>query len=157
MVVLYGGVNLKTSIQKIVNRLIKKYDTRDPFEICKQLGIWIYIIPLGNTKGYYTYAQRKKVIFINESLSRIEKIIICAHELGHALLHPKGNIYFKKRNTHYVLEKFENSANVFAAELMISENIVEKYPDYYTLQQIAAAESLPIELLELKFKSLGIF
>lgn len=152
MVVLYGGVNLKTSIQKMVNRLIQKYKTRDPFEICKQLGIWIYIIPLGNTKGYYTYAQRKKVIFINESLNRIEKIIVCAHELGHALLHPKGNIYFKKNNTYFVLGKYENTANKFAAELLVSDNILSEYSNYYTLQQIAASENLPIELLELKFE-----
>lgn len=151
MVVNHGGNSMNSNISKIVNKLIKTYNTRNPIELCKCLGIWIYEIPLGNTKGYYTYSQRKKVIFLNEILDDYEKTIICAHELGHALLHPKGNIYFKKNKTYYVLEKYENSANMFAAELLISTDMVQECPCYFTLDQIAACISMPAELLKLKF------
>lgn len=143
---------MRGNIKSVVNKLINKYNTRNPFELCECLGIWTYEIPLGNTKGYYTYAQKKKVIFLNESLSIREKLIVCAHELGHALLHPKGNIYFKKNNTYYILEKYENTANVFAAELLISDEAISECPSYFNVNQIASSISMPIELLELKLK-----
>ena len=72
------------------------------------MGIWVYILPLGKTHGHYTYAKRKKVFFINEDLSEIEKNFCCAHELGHALLHTKSNVYFNSSNTFFVQNKFEN-------------------------------------------------
>jgi Zn-dependent peptidase ImmA (M78 family) len=145
-----GVMYLRGNIRKIIKKLVKKYKTRDPFELCTCLGIWVYKIPLGNTKGYYTYAERKKVIFINAALSTWEKIIVCAHELAHAILHPDGNVYYKKNNTYYVLEKFEIPAQTFAAELLISDEMVSECPSYFTIDQMAAYLSTTSELMKLK-------
>ena len=36
------------NIKKEVKRIIKKYGTNNPFELCERLGIWVYILPLGH-------------------------------------------------------------------------------------------------------------
>ena len=44
---------------------------------------------------------------------------VLAHELGHAILHPKINITYLESNTFYSKEKFEIATNTFAAELLL--------------------------------------
>ena len=48
---------------------------------------------------------------------------VLAHELGHAILHPKTNITYLESNTFYSKEKFEIAANTFAAELLIEDSM----------------------------------
>lgn len=132
---------------KIIKR---KYGTNDPFELCEMLGIWVYILPLGNVDGHYTYMKRKKVFFINENLSTIEQKFCCAHELGHALLHTKSNVYFNNSKTFFVQAKFESQANEFAAELLIEDDLLKKY-EGYNLDVISKCTGINVKYLELKF------
>lgn len=153
-----GELILKYIIENTVKNLIKEHKTRDPFELARCLKIKILEEPLGkNIKGFYQLCPKNKVIHINENLSYEEKCFICAHELGHAILHAELNILFLERNTFCVKNKYETEANKFAAELMISNDIIKEYPSYFNLEQIAMSEGLPIELLKLKFKNLSIF
>lgn len=137
-------------IKEKVNKIKNKYGTNNPFELCEKLGIWVYTVPLGKTQGHYTYAKRKKVFFINENLSEVEKYFCCAHELGHALLHTKSNVYFNSSNTFFIQNKFENQANEFAAELLIDNNILEKF-EGCSLEKISECTSIDIKYLNLKF------
>ena len=107
---------------KLVNDLIKKYETNDPFILADKLGIWIYKCPLGKINGHYIYAERKKVFFINEDLTFFGSVITCAHELGHALLHSKTNAYFSYKNNFENKSPLEIECNRFAAHLLIQEN-----------------------------------
>jgi Zn-dependent peptidase ImmA (M78 family) len=146
---------LSGSIEKKVKKLVRKFKTRDPFELCACLGIWIYKdMPLGNVKGFYLYLKRKKVIFINSNLDDNIKLLICAHELAHAVLHPRDNIYFKKNNTYFVLKKYEIAANTFAAELLITAEMLMEHPMYFSIQELAASLYVPAEILERK---LGLY
>ena len=120
-------------IKEKVKKMKKKYRTNDPFELCEKLGIWVYMVPLGKTQGHYTYAKRKKVFFINECLSDVEKYFCCAHELGHALLHTKSNVYFNSSNTFFIQNKFENQANEFAAELILNKKCIRAIKIYIAL------------------------
>ena len=46
-----------------VNKVIKKYDTRNPFEICSDMNIHIHYKDLGTAlKAYYFYQSRIKNI-----------------------------------------------------------------------------------------------
>ena len=76
--------------------------------------------------------------------------------LGHAVLHSRLNILFLESNTYCITNKFENEANKFAAELLISDNVLQDYPDYFTIEQIAAVANVHEELLKLNF-NLSIF
>lgn len=138
-------------IKDKVKKIKVKYGTNDPFELCKILGIWVYILPLGGVDGHYTYAKRKKVFFINENLNQTERLFCCAHELGHALLHTKSNVYFNNSKTFFIQAKFENQANEFAAELLIDDALLLNY-DGYCLNKVSAITGIDIKYLELKFK-----
>ena len=105
-------------------------------------------MPLGKVQGHYTYAKRKKVFFINENLSEIDRYFCCAHELGHALLHTKHNVYFNSSNAF--LNEFEKQANEFAAELCIPDNLLKKY-EGYSLSEVSQVTGIDIKYLNLKF------
>ncbi len=141
---------MKYNIEKLVAKLKKKYDTKNPFQIAKNLNIKIFFEDLGNIRGFYQSCPKNKVIHINCNLDDNEKLIVCSHELGHAILHAKLNVLFIEKNTFFVKNKFEIEANKFAAELIIASDVNTKYPGY-TFEQIAAAENINSELIKLKF------
>lgn len=107
-----------------VKNLVKKWGTRDPFKLCKYLGIYVTFKDLGeNTKGCYQKIKGKKTIIINSTLDDFSKKVVCAHELGHGVCHSSREVQFSKEYT--LLPKnsiFEKQANEFSAELLVDEN-----------------------------------
>ena len=81
-------------LQAMIQKLVRQAGTRDPFEIARQKHIIITEEPLGSIRGYYSRSHRQPVIHINSALSESQRRFTCAHELGHALLHPKANTPF---------------------------------------------------------------
>lgn len=70
-------------IHNKVEEIIKKYDSRDPFHICRYMNIRIHYKDLGTAlKAYYFYQSRIKNIVINSRSGMIVRRILCAHELG---------------------------------------------------------------------------
>lgn len=137
-------------IKRIANAFIKKHDTDNPFVIARNLNVKTFDIPLGSLSGYYMYMKKHKCIFINSDIEDMHfKKIVMAHELGHAVLDPKENCYFMSNKTLLLTSKVEKRANIFAAELLISDNIVREYEDY-TINQFANLTGLNKELIELK-------
>lgn len=142
-------------IKEKVQYLYEKYNTRNPFTLAKYLKIEILYWDLSpNIKGFYQYEKRNRLIFINSNLNVEEQLIVCAHELGHAILHTKLNTPFMRANTLFSVDKIEVQANTFAAYLLIpDENLFESY-DRMTIFDIAALYNVPVKLVELKFKGL---
>lgn len=111
-----------------VKNLVKKYETNDPFKLCKYLGILVIFADLGDIKGYSVKRLRKKLICINENISDFSKKIVCAHELGHCLYHQLSDITFLINNTRIIRKSYlEEEANQFAAELLSDEYLNEYY------------------------------
>lgn len=137
-------------IKKVADRLIRKYNTRNPFELASCINVTILYEDLGHVNGFYQSCPKNKIIHINKNLDSDLKRIVCAHELGHALLHSKLNILFLEKNTFCVKNKYEREANKFAAEVLIEDNIMHEYKDF-TIEQISLSENMNIELLKLKF------
>lgn len=109
------------SIKERVGQLVKKYNTNDPFKLAERLGITIVFEPLGSILGYYSRSHRSKVIHINEASDEQQQLSTCAHELGHAVLHPNENTAFLKANTFYSTDRIETEANMFAVELLFKK------------------------------------
>jgi Zn-dependent peptidase ImmA (M78 family) len=141
---------LHFKIKNIVQKLIKKYKTNNIYELAECLNVVLIIKPLGSTAGSYFYARRNKVIFINSALNEYERIIVLAHEIGHSILHKRTNCYFMKNKTLMLTCKVEREANIFAAEYLIRDTILEDY-EGFTIEQIANSENISLNLLKLKF------
>lgn len=141
-------------IKRKVESLCRKYNSRDPFFITDSMGILLTIEPLGALNGYYTKKYRIKHIHINGRLSRQEQRFACAHELGHAILHPDANTPFLTQKTYLSVDKLESEANKFAVEFLIPDDILCEYVrDYkYTAEQISRILGYQKELIELRLK-----
>lgn len=146
---------MNENICRTVRRLVRKYQTHNPFEIAQALNIEVQI---GNPgcDGCYMFLKNHRYIFLNQELSEPDRIIVMAHELGHAILHRKQNCYFIRNKTLLLNSKTEKEANCFAAELLIPDDLIYRY-EGFTCKQIAYAEGLNEELLKLKFDQQKIF
>lgn len=123
-------------IQKKVVQLVKKYDTTNPFELASYLGISVFFEELGSINGYYNKQLRMKQIHINCNLPEHIQKFTCAHELGHALLHPNSNTPFLKNHTGLLIDRLELEADKFAINLLIPESELLEYQNF-TAEQLS--------------------
>ena len=133
--------------------LLKKYNTSDPCKLADLLSIEVMIGDIGSRLGYYMYMKRSKCIWINESLEGNERLFVMAHEVGHALLHPKENCYFLRNHT-LLNTRTEIEANKFAVEFLIPNELLTEYFRYqeYSIEQTARFLGYQRELIELRLK-----
>lgn len=135
-------------LKEKIKNLVKKYKTTSPFEIASQMNIHIIWWNLHEQiNGYYKYDRRNRYIVINCNLDDDFQRVVCAHELGHAILHTRVNTPFMTKNTFFSVSKIEREANRFAAELLIPDDILLEYDNIY---DIASACCVPVELAKLK-------
>lgn len=132
-------------IKKRVNLLMKNHDTNCPFTIAKSRDIQIQYELLGNTLGYYSKHFRIPIIHINESINEKMQKFVCAHELGHAILHPNTNTQFLKKHTFFSTDRIELEANTFALELLFSKEVTSTI----TIQEAIEEYGIPKQLATL--------
>lgn len=149
---------MNNDIKDIVTGLKEMYLSNDPFEICDCLDVKVLIHDLGEELlGFFQRTDNDtEILHINSRLNEYEQKYICSHELGHAILQPELSISFFIENPLLIKNKFEIEADTFTAELLLDDNIVDKYQGF-TIEQIATAEKVPTRIIELKFKYLGLF
>lgn len=112
-----------------VIKLIRQYNTSNPFELCELLGINVNYNPLGSLNGYYRYSSGYHFIEINSNLNRAHQYATCAHELGHYILHQGQNGLFLS-STLMLRGKLEKQADRFALYLLLKyyDNLTENIP-----------------------------
>ncbi|MBS6280528.1 MAG: ImmA/IrrE family metallo-endopeptidase [Lachnospiraceae bacterium] len=138
-------------VKRLVDSLVRKYNTRNPFEIINNLNVIVVFYPLHGVKGFYQYFQRNNIIYIDESLSYHERLFVCAHELGHMLLHKKSNAIFMDSRTQLNTTKYELEANRFAMDLLIADNDIEEHLDF-TTSQLSRLLGYNKKLIELRLR-----
>ncbi len=128
---------MKRDINRIVNQYVRLCGSRSPFDIAEYLNVQVQTGPLGSRCGCYMYLKKHRCIFLNETLTEDERLLVMAHVLGHAILHKKQNCYFIRNHTLLLDSKIEKEANLFAADLIISDELlVEAREHDYTLAQL---------------------
>ena len=137
-------------IKRLVAYYMRLCNTSDPFEIADRMGI-LYQIGNLNQEGCYMFLKNHRYIFLSNQLSREELILVMAHELGHALLDRKSNCYFIRNKTLLLNSRLERRANLFAAYLLISDDLIAEFSGY-TMEQMSLCTSYPKELIELRLK-----
>jgi len=136
-------------IKEIVQTLIKENGASCPFKLSKIFKVGILYEDLGTMMGYYSRDYRFKFIHINQNLPSRMQRFVCAHELGHALLHPDVNTPFLSRCTLFSKSKVERQANIFAVELLMPDKLLQEYNET-SLYNIAAKLGIPDRLADLK-------
>ncbi len=139
-----------------VDKLLAKYKTRDPFRIARQCGIELIVKELGALKGFYKVIYRNPFIFLNKSLPAAMARLVCAHELGHHFLHREFAAFgFEETSLFSPASRREYEANLFAAELLISDREIRELAEYgYTEAQIASSIGMDLPLTQLKLAAL---
>lgn len=142
-----------------VNRLVKKYKTRDPLELIDALGIKLHFIDSpSKLLGVYQIILRNRVIFLANNIGSLRNTVL-AHELGHDQLHRshclKGAA-FHENKIFNPTDKYEIEANIFAAHLLIpDEDLIEAMILNMDDRQMAAEIGVDINLLNLKISELA--
>lgn len=144
-------------IYDAVKKLTKKHKTNNPFTLCDFLDISVQPLAMPEgLYGFYTTYLDLPFIFISDALDENEQTVTCAHELGHAILHPTLNTVFLKRSTLFSTTKFEKEADIFASHLLIPDSIINEYFDEsISIQQLAAHLGVPQKYIELKLNAMS--
>ena len=140
------------NIKDIVLHLTQRYNTSDPFELADALKIAVYYEELGTINGYYNNPLRMKQIHINFSLDKHEATYTCAHELGHAIMHPNASTPFLRSKTLFSVDKLEIEANTFAVNLLIPDEIITENK-HCTIEQLSRLLGYNQELIKLRLKT----
>lgn len=135
------------AINETVSKLIRKYETRNPLAIAREMGIQVCYEELGEIRGFYSSIGRIKFIHINKRCKNQK--FVCAHELGHAVLHPDSSTHFLRSRTVYSIGRFEKEATYFAACLIISDDELNEY-NYYTHEQLSKLFGVDEDVVRLR-------
>ena len=145
-------------IQTIAHELIAKFDTRDPFELCKAIGVEVFYADLGNLKGMYKYLKKNRFAVINENLDVYTRTLVCAHELGHDILHQDlaKKICLQEFMLYDMRSRPEYEANLFASEILLpDEKIFTFAREGYDVEQIAKELCTDVNLVAIKVASMN--
>lgn len=140
------------NVRARVKALIKKYRTRDPFEMMQGMNAILVYYPLDDgVRGFYQYYKRNNIIYIDERLSRHEQAFVLAHEIGHMTMHRTANAIFMDTRTQFNTRKYEMQADKFAVELLIpNEIILENWQ--LTESQLSRLTGYSEELIRLRLQ-----
>ena len=104
--------------------LRREYHTQNPYKLAEHFGIRV-------VDGFHTDVSRKAftvkmeayptMIMLNAAYDKKSRMVLCAHELGHALLHEEGMNHFSV-NEKNVFTNTEYEANLFAVSLLFDDD-----------------------------------
>lgn len=114
-----------TEIIALARDFKEYFSTNDAIEVANQLGINV-IYRKQNIEDFKAHIIKldgyTPFICINENFSDISKNVLCAHELGHAVLH-EDTVYNQfDTTTDMVKQKQEYEANLFAVAFLCNED-----------------------------------
>lgn len=144
-------------IIKLAKKIRREYGGRDIFSTAENSGANVWLRALGGLKGFYLYENGKRYIVVNSALSLILKRTVCAHELGHDMLHRELSVGGIRENTLFLSgNKTEREANLFAAEILLTDSETLSVMEY-SADLGAAAEELGVlpEILGYKLELLN--
>lgn len=145
-------------VRRRAAQVLREHGTRDPFALAREMHIEILVRELGTLKGFYKDVYGAPFIFLSRRLTRGEARLVCAHELGHHLLHRQFAAFgFEEVSVFSPASRREYEANLFAAELLLdTREIFDAARAGRTAGEIAAECGADVRLVELKLSSMGL-
>lgn len=143
---------MKQYISKEVDRLIKLYNTRNPYEIAEAQGIEVLYHSLGeDMEGFICSCEEGLAIVINSNISKVQEPVVLGHEIGHGYLHNSKADFIRGKNRFSKEKVLEYEANLFALELLGDEGFFRNF-EGRTFKEMAEVTGLPEEMLERKYE-----
>lgn len=139
--------------KRVAASLVRRCGTKDPFRIAKDLGFLVIRTPLRGIRGFFQYVKRCSIIYIDSSLEDREASFVCAHELGHAILHRGCNRIFMDKHTYFPVNRQEIEADRFAVDLLFDDDELRDFLDH-PVQVSADYMGVSMELAEYRLKSI---
>ena len=139
--------------KRVAASLVRRCGTKDPFRIAKDLGFLVIRTPLRGIRGFFQYVKRCSIIYIDSSLEDREASFVCAHELGHAILHRGCNRIFMDKHTYFPVNRQEIEADRFAVDLLFDDDELRDFLDH-PVQVSADYMGISIELAEYRLRSI---
>ena len=138
--------------------IVRRCETRDPFKIANELGIFVnFSDEFTKLKGMYRVIKRNRYIILNSKLSEKMQNIVCAHEIGHDQLHRNlaKDDFLQEFMLYQMDTRPEYEANIFATEILLdTKDVLELIETGYDVEQIALALDSDINLVALKIAHL---
>ncbi|MBQ1538220.1 MAG: ImmA/IrrE family metallo-endopeptidase [Ruminococcus sp.] len=145
-------------IYDMVNELIAEHGARDPFLLCRELGVSCFTDELGGLSGLFTYIGDVPVIIVSSSLCDEDRRLACAHELGHYFLHSAiaKESTLREFEIFNMKDKVEYDANIFAAHLLIDDaEMIALLKDGHDVFRTAMELRVNPNLLNIKLSELN--
>lgn len=139
--------------KRIAESLVRKYKTRDPFRIARELGYLVVRTSLREIRGFWHHTQRQHIIFIDDTLPEPAARFVCAHEIGHVLMHRGYNRIYMDSNTYFPTNRQEIEADRFAVDLLYDDDDLRFFADY-PIQLAADHMGTSVSLAEYRMKQL---
>lgn len=117
------------AIYSQVEEIVRKYGTRDPFEVLDAMNIvtqFSYRHPIDGLKGFCMSLNRSRYVMINGYLCEIDQRVVASHELGHSVIH-KDELKcgaLRDFNIYQSKGRIEREANFFGADFMLDDEEV---------------------------------
>ncbi len=137
--------------------VLAEYGGGDVFETAENSGANVWFRPIGTLKGFYVFENGRRYIVVNSGLSRMMKRVVCAHEFGHDMLHRELSAGGIRDSTLFLdSNKTEREANLFAAEILISDgDILSELSYCQSIDALSYELDLPPEMVEYKLEILN--
>jgi len=147
-------------MQRIIDaseEVLRDFGGKSIFQTAENSGAKVWLRPLGSLKGFYLFEGGCRYIVINEELDSVTKTVVCAHELGHDMLHRElSDSGIREATLFLANNKTEREANLFAANILISDSdILEELPYHNSVGAVSASLGFPVELIEYKLEILN--
>lgn len=113
-----------------IQRLYRKYHTRDPFQLIEEMPDLCLKRALSfdkdGLKGFSTIMNRVKFVVVNDYLCWEEQRVVAAHELGHIFQHEMRLRACPMRDfdLYNATGRLEREANLFAADFLLGDEEV---------------------------------
>ena len=147
-----------------VEYLVRKYDTRNPYELLDAIGAvtrFNHDFDENGLKGFATIMNGISYCVINGNLPEYDRRIIAGHEAAHLILHKEDianspACTLRDFNIYYNSGKLEFEANSFLADFLVSDRQVMDVAENTDRDYFSAAKELyfPPPLLAFKLHSM---
>lgn len=146
---------LLSNVRQLARRIKRIYETNDPIEVMKRLGIIYSVFDKDDgdelPDGCYYMKDDFQYIKVKDELDEHTKRMVLAHELAHALLHRTINTLEQSKNPLSRTSRYEYEADVFSAEFLLDDEIFDvDNLEEINIYDIARENNVSIEYALLK-------